>query len=195
MSGDAGAAREYAEWVRTISPDRFERNVLEVLEPLYRRPDDPDLAAAAAWLFGDPKSPWLPLVGRKGSRSSFHVAQLITSPMVEVPAFRKMLIAALDDRSPIGEAEAGKNGMVSVKLDDGFSMGRGAPQGRSRPPCPGHQSPRPYRRFLRLAALDPRGAPGFNPCWTEPQRDAGLAAIRDFLNRKGPRPGLMKSGP
>ena len=96
--GDTEALREYAEWVRTTSPDWLDHNILAVLEPLHRKPDDPTLASAAAWLFGDPQSPWIPLIGRKGSRASYHVAGLIASPMVKVPAFRKMLLAALEDR-------------------------------------------------------------------------------------------------
>src|SRR5262249_42871849 len=47
-AGDLGAVREYAEWIRTTSPDWLEHNALAVLEPLRRRPEDPTLAAAAA---------------------------------------------------------------------------------------------------------------------------------------------------
>jgi len=186
-AGDAGAIREYAEWVRTTSPDRLEQDPLAALEPLHRRPDDPVLAAASAWLFGDPQSPWVPLIGRNGSNPSFHVAQLIASPMVEVPAFRKMLLAALDDRSPVGTAEIGDNGLVSVKFGAGLSMGRTAPRDDRDAPIRGTRVPIRMCDFYawQLATLE--GAPAFNPCWPESRRGVGLAAITGFLKSKGPR--------
>jgi hypothetical protein len=185
--GDAGAVREYAEWVRTTSPDWLGQHALAILEPLHRQPDDPTLAAAAAWLFGDPRSAWVPLIGRKGSRPSTHVAELIASPLVEVPAFRKMLLAALDDRSPTGKAEVGDNGVVSIKIDGGFSIGRSAPKDDRDAPARGVSVPIRMCDFFawQLATLE--GAPAFNPCWPESRRDAGLAAMAAFLKRKGPR--------
>ena len=42
--GDTEALREYAEWIRTTSPDWLDHNILAVLEPLHRKPDDPRLA-------------------------------------------------------------------------------------------------------------------------------------------------------
>ncbi len=186
-AGDAGAVREYADWARTTSPDWLEQNALAVLEPFLRKPDDPDLAAAAAWLFGDPQSPWVPLIGRKGTRTSFHVAQLIASPMVEVPAFRKLLLAALDDRSPAGKAEVTAAGSVSVELDGGFSMGRGVPREDRDAPAVGTKVPIRMADFYawQLAMLE--GAPAFNPCWPESRRDEGLTAMAAFLRRKGSR--------
>ena len=185
-AGDAGAVREYAEWVRTTSPDWLDRNALAVLEPLYRRPDDPTLAATAAWLFGDPQSPWVPLIGRKGVRLTYHVAELIASPMVEVPAFRKMLLAALDDRSPAGTAKIGNNGTVSVEIQGGFSTGRTAPKDDPDPPAQGTEVPIRMCDFYAWELATLPGAPAFNPCWPEARRNAGLAAIADFLRRKGP---------
>ena len=178
--GDAGAIREYAEWVRTTSPDWLEQNALAVLEPFRIRPDNPDLAASAEWLFGDPQSLWVPLIGRKGSRTTFQVAQLIASPMLEVPAFRKLILAALDDRSPIGKAEAG-NGTISVKVDAGFTMSRGTRANDPPGPVLGGSVPIRMCDFYawQLTTLDV--APAFNPCWHETRRDAGLIATAEFL--------------
>ena len=153
-AGDTEAIREYAEWIRTTSPDWLEQNALAVLEPFYRRPDDPTLAATAAWLFGDPQSPWVPLIGRKGSRPTYHVAELIASPMVEVPAFRKMLLAALDDRSPAGTAKVGDNGSRERRDPRRLLDGPDRTQGRPRPAGPGNRGADPDVRLLRLAARD-----------------------------------------
>jgi hypothetical protein len=186
-AGDAGAVREYAEWVKTTSPEWLKQNALAALEPLYRKPGDPTLAAAAAWLFGDPRSPWVPLIGREAKRQTFHLAELIASPLVEVPAFRVMLLTALDDRSPAGKAEAGDDGSVSVRLDGGLSMGASTTGGDRDAPARGVAVPIRTCDFYawRLATLE--GAPAFNPCWPVARRDAALGALSAFLRRKGAR--------
>ncbi len=187
QAGDAGAIGEYAQWVRTTAPDRLEQNALAVLEPLYRKPGDPALAAAAAWLFGDPQSPWVPLLGRKGVKTTFQAAGLIASPMVEVPAFRAMLLGALGDRSPVGKARVGDNGGVSLQFDGGFSMSRSTPKDDRDAPPRGTEGPIRMADVYawQLATLE--GAPAFNPCWPESRRDAGLAEMAAFLGRKGAR--------
>jgi len=165
----------------------LEQNALAALEPFHRKPGDPTLAAAAARLFGDPQSPWVPLIGRKGTRTTFQAAELIASPMVEVPAFRGMLLAALADRSPAGKAEVGADGHVGVQIDGGFSMGRSGPKDDREAPAPGVSVPIRMCDFYawQLATLE--GAPAFDPCWPESRREAGLVAMASFLRREGPR--------
>jgi hypothetical protein len=186
-AGDAQAARDYAEFIRTTAPDRLEHQVLAVLEPFHRRPDDPTLAAAAAWLFGDPQSPWVPLIGRKGVRLTYHVAEVIASPMVEVPAFRRMLLSALDDRSVIGTARSGGQGSVSLDVPDGFSMGLGALKDNRDPPAEGTEMRLRMCDLYALKLASLPDAPAFNPCWPEPRRAAALAAMAEFLRKKGAR--------
>jgi hypothetical protein len=112
---------------------------------------------------------------------------LISSPLVDVPAFRKMLLAALDDRSPIGTAEVAEDGIVRAKIDGGFSMGRRAPKDDPDPPARGTTAP--FRicdlYALQLATLG--GAPAFNPCWPEARRDAGLVAMAEYLRNEEAR--------
>jgi hypothetical protein len=184
-NGDDGAIPEYAEWVRTTSPDGLEGTDLEVLEPIRFRPDDPALADAASWLFGDPQSPWVPLIGRKGSKSPYQSAPLIASAMVEVPAFRKMVLAALEDRTPLGTAEVTDNGAVSVQLGDNFSMGRTAPRNDPDAPARGTRAEVRTCDFYAWQLATFRDAPPFNPCWPEARRDAALVAMADYLRNEG----------
>jgi hypothetical protein len=186
-AGAAGALREYADWIRTVTPDAFDSDMLTVLEPLHRRPDDPDLAAAADWLFGDPRSPWVPLIGREGSRPSYQVVALIASPMTKVPAFRSRLRTALDDRAPIGAAEVGDDGIVSVKLDAGLSMGRSGPKGLPDAPARGAKVSLRVCDFYAWLLATLEGAPAFHPCWPESRRDTAVAAMADFLAHQGSR--------
>jgi hypothetical protein len=116
------------------------------------------------------------------------LGQLIASPLVNVPVFRSMLLEALRDRAPFGTATLGEIGMVRVETESGFSMSRTAP-GDDRDK-PGKDIPVPIRvcdvYAWMLATLE--GAPAFNPCWPEAKRDAGVAAVADFMKSKGPRP-------
>jgi hypothetical protein len=185
--GDTGAIREYCEWIRTVSPDWLGHNILGVLEPLYRRPDDPNLAAAAAWLFGHPQSPWMPLFSLKGPQPNFRLGELISSPLVKIPAFQKMLLAGLLDRTPIGKAELRANRNVHVQTEGGFAMDRTAPGDDPDAPAEGVAvAIRTCDVYAWLVTHE--GAPVFNPCWSEPKRDAAIAVLTDVLKTNWARP-------
>lgn len=187
--GDDGALAEYAAWIKTTSPERLGGEALKALEPFHRWPADPALAEAAAWLFGDPESPWVPLIGRQGSRPVSGMLQLPTSPLLGVPAFRAALLKDLQDRTPIGKARM-DDGMVRIELEPGHSQGRSPRKTAEDAPAPLPEAT--LRRCdliaWQLAALD--DAPEFNPCWDEARREAAFAAVADYLRRHadGPKP-------
>jgi hypothetical protein len=186
-AGDTGAIREYAGWVRTTSPAGLENTALAALEPIYRRPDDPTLAAAAAWLFEDPQSPWVRLIRSEQSGQKLGVVNLFATPMVEVPAFRKMVLAALEDDSPAGTAQVESNGSVIIDLSGGPTISRSGRHNDSAVPA---RSTTVRIRMCdyyawELATLE--GAPAFDLSWPESRRDNALISIADFLRRKGPR--------
>ncbi len=56
-------------------------------------------------------------------RDGFQRAELIASPLVGVPAFRKALIAALGDKSRAGKVTVDKEGNVNLSMDSGGSSG------------------------------------------------------------------------
>jgi hypothetical protein len=99
-----------------------------------------------------------------------------------------MLLEALRDRAPVGTATLGENRMVRVEIEPGVSTSRTAPADDRD--TPKKDFPVPIRvcdvYAWRLATLE--GAPAFNPCWPEATRDAGVAAVADFMKSKGPRP-------
>jgi hypothetical protein len=186
--GDNEAIREYSEWIRTVSPDWLGHNLLSVLEPLYRRPDDPNLAAAAARLFGDRQSPWMPLFSLKGPQRSFRVGELISSPLIKIPAFRNKLLAGLLDRTPIGKAELRANRMVHVQTEGGLAMDRTAPGDDPNAAAEGVAVPIRTCDVYAWLLVTLEGAPVFNPCWSESRRDAAIVALTDFLKTNWARP-------
>ncbi len=54
-AGDCGSLRDYAGWIRSIDPGRFDRAAIDMFEPLWTDPEHPDILVAAAALFEDPK--------------------------------------------------------------------------------------------------------------------------------------------
>jgi hypothetical protein len=181
-AGDHDALREYADWVRTTSPNSIGSSLVALFEPMIRHPDDPDLAAAATWLFSDEMSPWIPLVGKKSSDGSFHVVQLIASAgMLQIPAFRDMVLKSLDDRSVSGKASLDANHIVSTQLDNGFSMGRSAPKDDPDRPALGTSVPMRMCDFYAWQLASIKDFPTFNPCWPEARRDVGIQATKDHL--------------
>jgi hypothetical protein len=186
-AGDPDAAREYAGWVRLIGPDQHQHQILPILEPLYRLTDDPAIAESAEWLFNNPKSPWVPLIAKGKPGSSYQIAELITSPLVCIPAFRKMLLASLEDRSPAGSATLDEGGGLQIQMDAGWSSGLG--QSKVDPLAPKAGVKVPFRMAdyyaWELSGLE--GSPAFELYWPEPRRNQGLAEMAAFLKKRGDR--------
>ncbi len=194
-AGDTGAIREYADWVRTTSPEELENSASEVLEPIYRRPNDPTLAATAAWLFEDPKSRWVALIRSARTIQKAHFTNLFASPIMEVPAFRKLVLAALDDVSPAGSATIGDNGDVFIMIREGdatMTLNMQNPRNRGAgifelPTRKTEVRLRMCDYYAWILAMG-KGAPAFDLSWPEAKRDVALAAMADFLRRKPARP-------
>ncbi len=66
-------------------------------------------------------------------------------------------------------------------------MGRSAPKDDEDPPPRGTKVPMRRCDLYAFQLSTLAGAPTFNPCWPESRRDAGLAAMIDFLKWKGSR--------
>lgn len=184
--GDSRAFPEYAQWIRTTRPEWLEDRALSALSPILERPDDPTLAAAAAWLFEDPRSPWVPLINRDGAKSKFQVASLISSPLVEVPAFRKLLLKGLEDRKPVGKAEVAEGGGTTVKLE-GLTMGRSNPKDAEVAPIRSGEVSIRMCDFYAWQLTQLEVAPRFHACWPEARRDDALVEMTAFLRAKSPR--------
>lgn len=184
--GDPEALRDYAKWLRTAPREVFADMMNKILEPLWLRRENPDIAAATDWLFNDPASPLVPLLLEKRSRFDSYNLNWIVSPLVDVPGFRKMLFRELENRKPVGAAEIGADNMVAVSLNNGISVGGSLPRKDADPPAKGAKAVVRVCDYFawRLSELD--GAPIFNPCWSEDRRDRACKAFAEFLEIKQP---------
>ena len=187
-AGDRSALDEYAEWIRTVSSiDPQDPTLQAVLEPIREHPENPNLAAAADWLFNDPQSPWAAAFRPKEGQAVSRLGWMVSTPTMEVPAFRKMIQnIALADRAVVGKAEFGENGQVNIKFNDNSSMGGMTSRDLNNPDAPpiGAKADVRARDFYAWRLSGRGGAPYFNPCWPEPKRDAAIEKIVEFLKSK-----------
>ena len=180
-AGDGEAIPEYAAWVRGVTPRQLDLEAPQVFRLIADHAGDPILAEAADFLFRDPRSPWVPLVGRAKGEPVVPAPMLIESPLLDVPAFRAAVLAGLDDRTPIGRAVY-RDGSPEILIDGGMRHGLSVPP-HGREPA----AEQPVRRCDYLAWLVSRreGGAAFDPFWDEAERDAAVATAAASLRRSG----------
>jgi hypothetical protein len=197
-AGDPEALGDYAAWVRTLTPYHYDFFPSGLFAPLWRNADDPAIAAAAADLFEDPKSPWNPRARRADANvAEGHQRDLFTTPLLGLKAFRTMVVRALGDRTEVGTVEVDEKGRViviqgqsrTVRNSESTEVGVNSnPDGPKNPFKPGSQA-MPLRMAdvasEKLEGLD--GMPRFKTHWPLERRDEAIAATVAHLTRYGER--------
>ena len=194
MAGDAEGMRRYAVWIVHQLPSAAGHNVGPLLQPIWRNPDNADLAAAADTLFNGPASPWrqLPAVPQFADSEA---PLLYASPMYGVPAFRRLVHRDLEDGRVIGSARiTGTQLDVSIPYNHdvgeaaGGDLWAGEVNGAD-PLRPKQDATVPVRVAdwcgWKVSQLD--GAPPFELYWPLAKRDEQRAKLATFLDRWGDR--------
>lgn len=197
-SGDPAALSDYLDWLKVTPLVDFPIfSLSDILEPLWRAPGDPAVARGAAFLFNDPRSPWVPLVQeRPGGLYGSAFENLLESPLLGVAGFRRAALAALADRAVLQTVTLGgpdRQADWQIIRHDVGPFRPAAPQAF------------PVRRCdlyaWHLSHLD--GMPAFQYDWPLARKDAAVAAASARLRRYGPRfgaghpvlrPGVTRSG-
>ena len=84
-AGDDSVAEDYAAWVRGLPEKAFSDDRISLFLPVWRHPGNSKLAELAQWAFLSEDSVWRP--HHEGSR---RWRGEWTSPLLAVPAFRRM---------------------------------------------------------------------------------------------------------
>lgn len=190
---DRTALKEYAEWISALRPEEGE-STSSYFRPMWRYANDPLMIKAAARMFEQEGSLWLPLIDANKERS-FNIARLLDSPMLNVRSFRERVLEALADTSVVGtlrprHTETGdrydltvENSFMAV-LVDGTNVASASfqvPADDARAAL--SSEPLSIRvcdvYAYRLRRLE--GAPRFEIYWTEGERDRALAEFVTFL--------------
>jgi hypothetical protein len=186
---DPSALDDYAAWARTVAPPDYGFFAAEMFEPMWRHPDHPAIASAVRSLFDDPASPWVPLFrpGDRGWQEGGFKAGVITSPLLGLEPFRKLVLAGLADLRENGSVDVDASGKVTVRVGKEmteFPIVRGGDP--LRPP-PSSSTP---LRLADLYASTFATIAGFPPCeryWPISRRDEAIAACAATLRQYGPR--------
>src|ERR1044071_2289920 len=83
------------------SPAEAVDSIVYLFTPMWRYAEHPAVAAAAARMFDTPGSPWLPLIDGD-DRQSFHRAEPVGPPMLNVKSFRDRVLEGLADKTVVG---------------------------------------------------------------------------------------------
>lgn len=184
-SGDPAALSDYLDWLK-VAPlkDLPIFSLSDILEPLWRSPDDPAVVRGAAFLFLDPRSPWVPLIQeRPGGLYQSTFEDLLESPLLGLAPFRRAALTALADGTVVqtvtlGGPDRGVDYQIIRHDVNPF-----------RPATP---QAFPVRRCdfyaWHLSHLD--GMPAFGYDWPPAKKDAAVAAAAARLRRYGSRFGL-----
>jgi hypothetical protein len=146
---------------------------------MMRFPKDPAVVRLGAAMFAAPRSPWASLT--HGNPSNFWgLVELVESDLVNVPAFRDLVAASLADRAKLGTLKVTRGGGLSVTLDNGGSMGTGAPNDDPPPPAGTTMTVRACDMVAwHLARRE--HAPRFQLYWPEARRDAAARAAAAWV--------------
>ncbi len=182
--GDGSALADYAAWIASVTPAATFANTT-VFEPLWLYPRDEKLANVAESLFNGPKSPWNPLVSRAGPTLSQKI-DLISSPLLAVPAFRRQIARLLDDATPFGSATVNAEGLLSAVVP-GQQFGGSMAKSDALALAKGRKMAFRVCDMVAWKLSGVAGAPRCELYWPPTARDKGVKSAAQFLRVYGVR--------
>ena len=179
--GDTNALPDYAAWLRRVTDEDYRQwqdNRLarqHPLEPLWQFPTHPAMAEIASFLF-DPE--------RSGLRSRLQFSAGINSLVVlesgtalaRLPAFRALLVKALEDQTVIGSVRILGNGRYEVR-DNSGRIANFRRQDEEKLADPSDAQPLRYCDFVGPGMSSWAGLPKMELYWSAEERDAALAVF------------------
>lgn len=177
---DTAALAEYTAWLKTINPSKYGRDILEILEPVWSNPKAPEVTAAGEWLFADDKSPWAALLWQRVSiaRSAappegWKSVGIYEIGLPQIPAFRRLLLAELDNQEEIGWLESIGPNQVASEIK-GFRMSQGIKLPKDFQPPLRIKIKIRHGDWLAWSLSNAKQIPLFNPFASLKERDAAI---------------------
>ena len=178
-AGDPRAFDEYASWIVTTAPDSMGYSISECLQPLRQFATNQILQAAGEKMFGDTNSGWsrLPWKEMNGNNP-------IGSDLVNLPAFRLLLIRELGSTNVCGSFTWRGPGQIDYAITNYQSGGYGAvafPSGAQ--PTNGTTSELRWCDWIAFSLSQAKRIPFFNPFAPVVDRDAAIENARKLLGQ------------
>ena len=177
---DDSIVQDYIAWLHESRPRDISFSPTLIFMPLWRHPDNPKMASLARWLFLADDSPWHPLHKLK----PLGTYELLTSPLVGVPAFRDLLKRELLNTSFIGRFTVSRDSLSIEALNNvGGEWSCYAPD-VELPESGMSGSLRACDYYaIKISRLE--GSPRYEMYWLEKRRDALRKDIARFLDQWG----------
>lgn len=182
---NSSALEKYADWIRTTDPKSLNSDVRYAFTPLWRFPEDQNIADAAEWMFNSDDSPWNPLIDYH-TQYSHRNSSLDSSPLIVSSAYRRQLIRQLQDKEVVGKLVVEKSGHYKVSTQSWSTSGGSYSEDPLRLK-PGEE------RAIRVCDVCARlltgyeGIPMFRYYWPEAVRDETIEKIGQFMKQYGSR--------
>jgi len=186
--GDPRVLQDNADWLVAINPTEWcNFDLTNPFQIMWHYPNDPVIRQAAEKLFDSKNSPWIPLNRVKPLNESSTLADLVTTPLIGLAAFRQEVLRRLDDPSIDGTIQINDNGNVGCMLTDDVHQNFTVASCKGDPLAPPAGSSISFRTCdwfaYELSRLD--GFPRIGLYWPQPQRDAAVAACKAVLVQYG----------
>ena len=178
-TGDTNVFADYAAWLKTTTPEQLGNSLMENLEPLRKFPTDETLQSAAAGLFGNTNSAW----GRlPWTRMGFD--DPAASDLVNVPAFRVLLVRELDRKEVCGSISFSSPNMLRFQLTNYMSGSRGIALPADNQITNGTTAELRWCDWIALSLASGKHIPPFNPFEPVEKRDTAIAAAVKTLQQQ-----------
>ena len=177
--GDTNALSEYAVWLKSADEEKVDEYAIDAFEPLWRNPNDPRVSAVSDWLFTDPNSPWNKLPWKRS-----HFRDPVDSDLVKLPAFRRLLVREMEDKTPTGTMQWQTGAGINIRYDVPGSSGSfhfDWPTSEA----PANDTKVDVRRcdWIAWKLSKSEQIPFFNPFATVEERDKAIQNAREVLLR------------
>jgi hypothetical protein len=152
---------------------------------MWMHPDDPAIRRAADIMFTDNVPGWQKYIEKNNGSDT----DILPSPLLGLPAFRRLVDTALSNTNVIGSLINTNAGTETISFNDAtnHAVSSVGSTTSSKAPVPTAAAPESFRMCdyfaHRLSAVK-----GFPPCelsWLQDQRDQAVAACRAFLQKYG----------
>jgi hypothetical protein len=179
QAGDTYAFGDYAAWLPTTSPAQMGFSISEYLEPLKQFPTNTTLDSAAEKMFDDTNSAWSTLPWpQTGSDNP------VSSTLVDVPAFRRLIVRELDRKEVCGSISWQSSGSVNYTLNDLHeNVGFVYYFPESNQTTNGTSVELRWCDWFALSLASGKHIPPFNPFVPVEKRDAALENIKKLLRQ------------
>jgi hypothetical protein len=178
-AGDPQAFDDYAAWIVTSTPEQLDFSLSDCLKPIKDFPANQVLHAAAAKMFDNTNSDWsrLPWKGTHGDDS-------LGLDLIQVPAFRSLIIRELDKTNIYGSFTWSGSGEIYYEIANYENGGYGAisfPEGQQ--PKNGATSEMRWCDWIAFSLSKDKQIPFFNPFAPVEIRDAEIDTDKALLGQ------------